>query len=146
MAFNPQPTNIYISQPTNNPAIASLSTPNNATVNIPSDTSDTNDTNTYLDHPPNYDDTIIQKCKSDAIYNSTKITQAQTTQYNAASQTTQYNTTQPQTTLGSISVSSVFQKYQTIFIILFIIIGLSILSILGYIFIINRKTSINNSN
>jgi ankyrin repeat protein len=125
MAFNPQPTNLPITQPTNNPAITSL-------INSASPPSPPSPPSPTLDHPPDYDDSVIRKYQSDAISNSTQITKSQTTQ--------------PQTTLGSISASSVFEKYQTVFIILFVIIGLLILGIIGYKFMLNRNTSISNSN
>jgi hypothetical protein len=126
--FNPQPTR--------NPAITSLI--NSSPTNIQSDTSKTppppstpptpsTPSTQTLDHPPDYDDSVIHKYQSDAISNSTQITKSQTTQ--------------PQTTLGNISASSLFEKYKTVFIILFVIIGLLILGILGYIFILNRNTS-----
>ena len=132
MAFNPQPTNLPITQPTNNPAITSLI--NSASANTPSATPKTPPPPSpqILDHPPDYDDTVIHKYQSDAISNSTQITKSQTTQ--------------PQTTLGNISASSVFEKYKTVFIILFVIIGLLILGILGYIFILNKNKASSNSN
>ena len=142
MAFNPQPTNAYISQPTNNPAITTSSIPNPSN---PSNTQNTpNPSNTILEHPPMYDDTIIHKCQSDAIYNSTKITQAQELLYNETNpQTTLFS--QTQTTLANISSSSVFQKYKIIFIILIVLVILLIIGIVVYKFISNRKKSNNNS-
>jgi ankyrin repeat protein len=140
MAFNPQPTNAYISQPTNNPAITTSS------IQKPSDT-----VNKPLDHPPMYDDTIIHKCKTDAIYNSTKITQAQL--YNETnpqttffSQTQSADSNQTETTIANISSSSVFQKYKILFIILIVLVILLIIGIVVYKVISNRKTSNNNFN
>ena len=134
MAFNPQPTTI-LNSPSVGPSVAPSVEPNVEPVSIPLIT-----TNPSLEHPPAYDDTVIQKCKSDAIYNSIKITEAQTT--NA-------QTTQPQTTLGSISASSVFEKYKTLFIILIVLIVIMIIAISGFYvhkYMLNRKTAIGNSN
>ena len=157
MAFNPQPTNIPISQPTNNPAIT-LSNVNNP-----------NKTKSILDHPQTYDenDTELRKCKSDALNNTIKITIAQTTnaqttnaqttntqttnaQRNAQTtnpQTTISQSTKPSTTLSNIkAVTSVFETYKTAFIVLFVLLGLIFFGIISYIFISNKNASGKNSN
>jgi hypothetical protein len=138
MAFNPQPTNLYISQPTNKINSPSV-TSNSKSLSTPTDP--------VLEHPPTYDDSVIKKCKTDAIYNSIKITEAQITQAQITQR--QEKTTNPQTTLGSISVSSVFKKYKTLFIVLFVLVGIIFLVIIGfyvYKYMLNRKTAIGNSN
>jgi hypothetical protein len=146
MAFNPQPTNAYISQPTNNPEITK------SNIKIPSNTesnTESNTTNKILDHPPFYDDTVIHKCRADAIYNSTKITQAQKLAESEAElypETTFFGQTQPETTLSNKKSSSIFQKYKILFIILIVLVILLIIGIVVYKFILNKKTSNNNSN
>ena len=141
MGFNPQPTNSYASQPTNNPAINPVINPVITVFpdTISSQTPSIQSTQSIkgLDHPPNYDDTIIQKCQKDAIYNTTKITQAQTADL---------QTTQPQTTNSSISISSVFDQYKTLFIVLIILVVLLIIGIYVHKYMMNRNSSINNSN
>ena len=71
------------------------------------------------EHPPTFDDydNELQKCKRDAIINSTKITLAA------------QNTT-PQTTNGNITIISVFKTYKTQFIILLVIVILLIFGII----------------
>jgi ankyrin repeat protein len=146
MAFNPQPTNAYISQPTNNPAIITTNTKLNTESNTESNT-----TNKILDHPPMYDDTVIHKCRTDAIYNSTKITQAQKlaeseTETELYPETTFFGQIKTETTLSNTKSSSIFQKYKILFIILIVLVILLVIGIIVYKFILNKNTSISNSN
>ena len=131
LGFNPQPTQAIIN--TKEPA-----TPATPKSNIPeitinqlddsSDNSSNNSSNNSPDHPPmfNDDDESLHKCKQDAIRNSIKITEAQTTQ--------------PQTTKGNITLSGVIDKYKTPLIILIVVIVLLII-IIGYQYMKNRSLS-----
>jgi len=118
--FNPQPTKL-----SNIPVIIQ----NDILEDIPNTIIEKKNIST--DHPHIFnddDDEIIHKCKTDAIINSTKITNALTT-----SNTIQ-QITNPQTTNGNISVSSLIQKYKTQFIILIVIIVLLVVGVIVYNF------------
>ena len=130
MGFNPQPTFSNPSLPINNPnIIANLQTPSIADISSSTSIPPIISTDISLNHPPTFeeDDTVLRKCKSDAISNSINITQAQTTT--------------PQTTVGNISVIYVFQRFKTEFIILFCVILVLIIAIVINNFIINKNNS-----
>jgi len=97
--FNPQPTQSIMS-----------SIPESAVIPPAATSSSASSSSISSAHPPMYDDEVIHKCKTDAIRNSTKITEAQLTI--------------PQITKPTSSLSSFFSKYQTyiIIIVIFIII------------------------
>jgi len=120
LGFNPQPTKSSIS-------------PNITVSNIinspkPKPTS----TSSSEEHPPMFDDDddVLHKCKKDAIRNSIKITEAQTTQ--------------PQTTQANLTISNVFNKYKIPLIIIIIFIVLLIIGIIVNYFMSRNNNSLNN--
>jgi len=106
LGFNPQPTIVDEFQPINNSDI--ISTPSIPSIeSIP---------NISLEHPPTFDDTVLNKYKSDAFMNTLNITESQNNI--------------PNTTTGNISVNSVFQRFKTEFIILICVIFILIIAII----------------
>ena len=110
LGFNPKPTQPS-SQITNTIPSIIPNLPNTPTVpnlTVPSSS----------EHPPTFDDDddVLRKCKTDAIRNSTKITNALTTM--------------PQTTMGNITIQSVYDKYKIPLLIIGIIIILLIIAII----------------
>jgi len=110
LGFNPQPTkpSIQVNNAISNPPLP-----------IPNITSQ-DKKNISNEHPPEFDDDneVLQKCKKDAIRNSIKLKEAQITN--------------PQTTLGNITIGGVFEKYKLPLIIVGIIFLLLIISIIIY--------------
>lgn len=111
LGFNPKPTQPS-SQVTNTIPSIIPNLPNTPTVpnlTLPSSSSE---------HPPTFgdDDDVLRKCKTDAIRNSTKITNALTTM--------------PQTTMGNITIQSVYDKYKIPLLIIGITIILLIIAII----------------
>ena len=121
LGFNPQPTS-YNSNVTNS-NVTNITSSNIPSSNIPSITINTN---INSEHPPMYDDTVLHKCKQDAIRNSEKIVNTTIAQ------------TQPQTTMASITIYSIIDTYKIPLIIVSIIVILLIIGI-----IINKVMSNN---
>jgi len=120
LGFNPKPTQtskqvISNTIPNTIPSIIP-NLPN--TPNTPIDPNSTIKSSSSSEHPPTFgeDDDILRKCKKDAIRNSTKITIAKTTQ--------------PQTTMGNITLQSVYDKYKTPLLFIGITIILLIIGII----------------
>jgi ankyrin repeat protein len=135
LGFNPQPTKpIKPIIEVNNSVSNNMS---NSIINIkPTIPSSTLDNSS--EHPPTFndDDTVLKKCTQSAIRNSTNITQAQLS-IKQTNLTIPTNSQNSQITLGNITISSVYQKYKTQFIILFVVIILLIIGIIVNSFMSN---------
>ena len=117
LGFNPQPTKSSIQTDITIPKIIPI-IPN---ITVPSSINNSND------HPPTFDDEVLHKCKADAIRNSTTITNAQIYTF-------------PQTTLASITIENVTEKYKLPILIIGILIVLLLIGI-----IVDKYVSGNNS-
>ena len=123
LGFNPKPTQPSTQVTNTIPSIIpnlpnAPNTPNVPNLTIPSSSSE---------HPPTFgdDDDVLVKCKTDAIRNSTKITNALTTM--------------PQTTMGNITIQSVYDKYKIPLLIIGIIIILLIIAIIVNKYMFNQS-------
>ena len=138
LGFNPQPTKASINT-IPNITIVGGSIPESMPTSMPKKNPITTYSNkTATDHPPMFDDEVIHKCKTDAIRNSTKITEAQ---INTSSTFPSFpSSTFPNVTQGTFESITIYIDTYKKYIIGFLIL---IVLLIGYL--IYKNYSNNNA-